>query len=115
MSVEAPERIWLDVKAMSASSVAGRAPFFGVGYVRIDKLEELAAENEQQFQMLANQAQTIKVLQAALAEAKRENEALREALERIAAPAIFFLSRRDAIEMRDTARTALARNAGGKE
>ena len=37
----------------------------------------------------------------------KENEMLRRALEEIAAPAMFFLSRRDAIRMRDTARATL--------
>jgi len=37
----------------------------------------------------------------------KENEMLRRALEEIAAPAIFFLSRKDAIRMRDIARDAL--------
>lgn len=37
----------------------------------------------------------------------KENEMLRRALEDIAAPAMFFLSRRDAIKMRDTARATL--------
>ncbi len=37
----------------------------------------------------------------------RENEMMRRALEEISAPAIFFLSRKDAIRMRDIARATL--------
>ena len=42
-----------------------------------------------------------------LTDLEAENARLRKALEEIAAPAIFFLSRKDAIRMRDIARDAL--------
>lgn len=54
------------------------------------RIAELEAENRMKMSDLA-----------------KENEMLRRALEDIAAPAMFFLSRRDAIKMRDTARATL--------
>lgn len=73
MKVEAPERIW----AVASLGMVGSGrwvtqgsenPHGNVEYVRADKLEELAAENEHQRQMLANQARTIKEQQVALAD-----------------------------------------------
>src|SRR5690606_32909882 len=73
---------------MSASSVAGRAPFFGVGYVRIDKLEELAAEAQgwkERGQYLSKcideQSAEEDRLKAALAEKDKEIAALRAPFE----------------------------------
>lgn len=101
MSVEAPERIWVE-----RDPDTGEKRWFsikGMGdteYVRADKLEELAA---------------------ALAEAKRENEALREALEDAMAGMRYVRQVYGDLvgvgfnRVEERGRKALARNAGGKD
>lgn len=143
MSVEAPERIWVWPATIDemGSSVDRDEIDGGVEYVRADKLEELdthrrkvIAENERLLYSLIEANRKLEELadalahanhmqrltqdarnkaEAALAERDKQIAALRDALEKIAAPAIFFLSRKSAVEMRHAARTALARNAGG--
>lgn len=81
-----------------------------------DKLEELAAHSRLQAEDIMTLGQMVGKAESALAEAKRENEALREALSKIIAKDSYIdASPRGGRKVSYGDFAKIARNAGGKD